>query len=288
MRSVSLLRAGLLACGLGLVACAEVQEFQQGSGFGPKFDNPLMEAGAGLLQGVPEPREIAMGQEMSAALLGAADLDADASVQEYVNRVGLWIVQQSERDHLPWRFGVLETPAMNAFAAPGGYVFITRGLFDALQSEAELAGVLAHEIAHVLRRHHLDAIRQDHALDLASELVAASGHADAVEELPPEVKARVGNAAKALYARGLNRADEYEADQVGAVLMARAGYDPLALAAVLHELDRIGGTDDKLRLMFETHPSPSDRLTSLAPILEDRFAGGGYAELGARYRKYRR
>ena len=82
------------------------------------------------------------------------------ALQRYVNRVGRWLTLHTERPGLPWHFGVLDHPNVNAFAAPGGYIFVTRGLVEKMHSEAELAGVLAHEIAHVLRKHHLNAIQK--------------------------------------------------------------------------------------------------------------------------------
>ncbi len=281
---------GVTACCLFLASCAQVQQLQKSSGIGSEEDAQMLQAGLGLFQEVPQPREIAMGQEMAAALLGAADLSDREDLQRYVNQVGLWVALQSERSDLPWRFGVLDTPALNAFAAPGGYVFVTRGLLRVLQSEAELAGVLAHEIAHVLRRHHLKAMQQDQALALMSELgtraVDHAGHGDVVEALPADLKARIANAAKGLYARGLNRADEYEADTVATVLMARAGYDPIAFTSVLHKFAALNPAESELHLMFETHPSPTSRLDHLAELWETRFGRGGYAELAGRYNRH--
>lgn len=269
-----------------LSGCEQVRQFQQSVGLGGG-DTGTVGSAMSLFEQVPESEEIAIGQEISATLLGAAALSTDQAKQRYVNQVGLWLAEQTERSDLPWRFGVLDTPAINAFAAPGGYVFVTAGLLDLLSTEAELAGVLAHEIAHVLKRHHLRAVKQDKAISLIGELGEAaaerSGHADA---LPDSVKESIGNVARALYAKGLNRADEYDADQVGAVLMARAGYNPYAFASVLHKLSRVAGADPGAQLLFETHPAPSDRLDQIAELLEGPLSGGAYAELQGRYQKF--
>ncbi len=109
---------------------------------------------------IGEPEEIQIGKDLAARLLGAAPLAKDENLQRYVNRVGRWLALQTERPDLPWQFGVLEAPQLNAFAVPGGTIFVTRGLVERMKSEAELAGVLAHEISHVLRKHHLKAIQK--------------------------------------------------------------------------------------------------------------------------------
>ena len=93
--------------------------------------------------GLDEPEEIAVGREVAGRTLGAAPLVADPELQAYVNRVGRWIAMQTERPDLPWHFGVLDTASVNAFAAPGGYVLVTRGLYEMLDTESQLAGVLA-------------------------------------------------------------------------------------------------------------------------------------------------
>lgn len=182
--------------------------------------------------------EIRIGQEFAALLLGAKPLAADARLQRYVNALGLWLALQTERPDLPWTFGVLEDPGFNAFATPGGYIFVTRGLVERMQGEAELAGVLAHEIAHVLQRHHLKAVQKNAGLALIGNL------ADTVrKERHAEARAALGNIGKKLYASGLSKEDEFEADRMAVVIAARAGYDAYGLpAARLEWLERAMGT----------------------------------------------
>jgi len=122
--------------------------------------------------------EIALGGDVAARLVGAAPLVADARVQRYVNHVGRWLASQTERADLPWKFGVLEAPQINAFAVPGGTIFITRGLLEKMGSEAELAGVLGHEIAHVLRKHHLKAIQKGALASLSGDVAGAARERD--------------------------------------------------------------------------------------------------------------
>lgn len=286
MKSLMFLKCTLVSLSLMLAGCEQVRQFQQNIGLGGEQSAELS-AAMSLFEEVPQSEEIAIGQEISATLLGAAELSADDAKQLYVNRVGLWLAEQTERSDLPWRFGVLDTPAVNAFAAPGGYVFVTTGLLDLLDTEAELAGVLAHEIGHVLKRHHLRAVKQDKAIGMLGKLgQAAADHSGHADVLPASVKEKIGNVARTLYAKGLNRADEYDADQVGAVLMARAGYSPYALASVLHKLSALSGSDASVQLLFETHPAPTDRLDELSELLEGPLGSGEYAELGGRYQRH--
>lgn len=207
--------------------------------------------------------EIEIGDGITETLLGARPLYNDAELQLYVNTVGLWVAQQSERPDLPWHFGVNDSDHINAFAAPGGYIIITKGMMMLLRNEAELAGVLGHEVAHVTRKHHLKALRKSAVMNLLSAGVASataeSRHANLVQKL-------VGPT-KELYARGLDKADEYEADRMGVVLAARAGYDPYGLPAVLTTLASADPKDNYLTLLYKTHPLPQDRLDKLAPGL---------------------
>ncbi len=218
---------------------------------------------------IDEPKEIELGQGMSAQLLGAAPLVDDEDVQRYVNQVGMWVVNQSERSNLPWRFGVLDEDSINAFAAPGGYIFISKGLFLLLRNESELAGVLAHEIGHVLEKHHLDDIKEraQNGLfkDLAGELVSqkfGSGWGKLVKQL--------SNIGVEVWESGLNREDEFEADQIGVVLAARAGYDPYGLVGVLDTLNRINpSSSESYKQMHATHPQPNDRIM----LLDNQMTG---------------
>jgi len=233
--------------------------------------------------GVDEEEEALIGFEAASTLLGASPLMEHEATQRYVNRVGRWVAMQSARPELPWRFGVIDHPNINAFAAPGGYIFITRGLLFELRNEAELAGVLGHEITHVVEKHHLDALQSQARLNLAGNVAAAA----------LESKGRNANqydwvtaGAKTLYTRGLDRDDEFEADRMGVVLAARAGYDPYGLPAVLQRLDRIAADDNRLALLFKTHPAPADRMAELSGRMEGRLDGlAGTGDGAPRFRE---
>jgi predicted Zn-dependent protease len=216
---------------------------------------------------VPEPKEIEMGGGIASNLLGAAPLLKNAAVQKYVNDVGRWLAMQTERPDLPWQFAVLDDNDVNAFASPGGYVFITKGLLMNMKSEAELAGVLAHEISHVLRKHHLAAIKKGARTELMAEFTA-----EVVKEKGGSKNlVKLVNAGTELYARGLDKNDEFEADRMGVVIAARAGYDPYGLPAVLQTLQSLNPKDTKLALMFKTHPALADRLNLLDQLMTGRF-----------------
>lgn len=214
--------------------------------------------------GISEPEEISMGREIAGRVLGAAPLVNDAALQAYVNRVGRWIAVQSERPDLPWRFAVIESPAINAFAAPGGYVLLTRGLYEILDTEAQLAGVLAHEIAHIVRRHHVTVLQKSAALSAGAQLAQRDNRTALINNM-------IGTGAE-VFARGLDKSAEHEADAVGVVLAARAGYNPYGLVDVLHKLAARGSADASMALLFKTHPQPGERLASLADLLTPQVA----------------
>jgi len=212
---------------------------------------------------IDEKQEVEIGRDMAAMLLGAAPLLANDAVQRYVNHVGRWLASQTERPDLPWQFGVLDAPQLNAFATPGGFIFVTRGLFERMGSEAELAGVLAHEIAHVIRKHHLKAIQKNAQAGLAADVLSLAmrdGRSDARQKL-----VAFGTE---MFARGLDKSDEIEADQLGVVIAARGGYDAYGLPAVLQALQAMNPQDSGLALMFKTHPAPGERLDALAQKMQ--------------------
>lgn len=211
-------------------------------------------------------QEIALGNDLTARLLGAMHPLDDAAVQSYVNRVGRWLSLQTERPDLPWRFAVVDTESLGAFAAPGGNVIITAGLMRLMRDENELAGVLAHEIAHVVEKHHVHAIMKqaraslarDMAADLATEYVSKN----------PLVTEALMNAGMNIYSSGLDQADEMAADSAGTIIAARGGYDPLGLLLVLTTLDSIDAAEPRGALMFSTHPPTRDRIDRLVPLAE--------------------
>ena len=214
--------------------------------------------------GTSQEEEIAIGRQIAGNLLGASGLVKDNLLQKYVNNVGRWVASQSERPDLPWHFGVIESKDINAFAAPGGYVFVTRGLYLQLHNEAELAGVLAHEIGHVIRKHHLKLLQQSSLVDLGGQALARQvGNNDKVQQL-------IGSGAEVV-ARSLDKNAEFEADSIAVVLSARAGYDPYSFPEVLQGIGHIAKDDNSVAMLFKTHPLPEDRLDKLSVAMGASF-----------------
>jgi predicted Zn-dependent protease len=253
--------------------------------------NDAISIGNNLLESAKEvtpEQEQTIGYSVMANLLGAEPLVKDAALQRYVNQVGSWVAAQSEQPNLTWRFGVIDSPNINSFAAPGCYILITRGLWDRLTSEAELAGVLGHEITHVVKKHHLRAMRSDRLQSAVSQ--SASMYAD-IKNVKGTQKAltNVGKGFSEVFVRGLDKGDEYEADINGMVLAARAGYNPYALVSVLQLLGNVNPNDGAVALMFSTHPSPKDRLDNIDQNIGDKleaFADG--AESTKRFNQAKR
>lgn len=206
-----------------------------------------------------------LGQDMSAMLLGASALVNNDEAQHYLNQVGMWIALQTDQPQLPWRFGIIDTPNINAFAAPGGYIFITRGLFLRLHNEAELAGVLGHEISHVLKHHHTQAMKKRGAGDVVFGLLKARSEKSQQADMTA-----INNLTRNLYSSGLDKNDEYEADRMGVVLAYRAGYSAFGLPAVL-QMYAASPQDASLELLFATHPAPNNRLGELDKLMTGRF-----------------
>ncbi|HEY3300151.1 MAG TPA: M48 family metallopeptidase [Methylophilaceae bacterium] len=209
--------------------------------------------------------EIQLGREITGNLLGAAPLVKDEALQKYVNQVGRWVASQSERPDLPWHFGVIESEDLNAFSAPGGYVLITKGLYRKLENEAQLAGVLGHEIGHVIKKHHLKLLQKSQLINFGASLLGSKlGKTDLT------VQKVIGNGAE-IMARGLDKDAEFEADRIGMTLATRAGYDPFGLTDVLQTIGQTNKNDSSVALLYKTHPSPDDRLAKLSDAVGSRF-----------------
>ena len=223
------------------------------------------------IQSPSKQEEIQLGREITGSLLGAAPLVNDVALQNYVNKVGRWVANQSERADLPWHFGVIESEDINAFAAPGGYVIITKGLYRKLDNEAQLAGVLAHEIAHVVKNHHLKIMQQSQLLDLGADLLGKQLAKD------NQVIQKVIGSGAEVCARSLDKSAEFEADRMGVALTSRAGYEPYGLPEVLQTIGQTGKDEGSVALLFKTHPHPDDRLVKLDDAIGnrlDKISGG--------------
>lgn len=228
--------------------------------------NDLLELLAQSVDNIDEAREIEIGRQLSAVLLGSKPLVRDPALQRYVNRLGRWIALQSPRPQLPWAFGVLDDPGFNAFAAPGGFVFVTRGLVDRVD-EAELAGILSHEITHVVEKHHLKALAAKARSGIATQLVASQLR----NNLGGVISAQMLALGRDLYSSGLDQGDEFQSDREGVALAAHAGFDPYGLPSVLQQLRAATPDNPLFTLTLSTHPPAQQRLEQLELAMGSRL-----------------
>ncbi len=226
------------------------------------------------LREIGEAEEIQLGGDLSGIILGAAPLIQDQAKQRYVNRLGRWLASHSERANLPWKFGIIESSDLNAFSMPGGYVLVTRGMFDNARSVSELAGVLAHEIAHVVRKHQLNALQKKMGNGTLRDISGLYGGGPRLGGggIMGRLTGKLLESGRELFASGLDKADEYEADQMGVVIAARSGYSPYGLVGVLQTL-AAEPVDGRYGLMSRTHPQAADRLTRLDGAMGTRLDG---------------
>jgi beta-barrel assembly-enhancing protease len=246
----SLLCWALVPAALWLAGCA--------GGF-PSVES-LARVGASTLPIGPE-KETEIGFGIAAVVAGRFPVAADTSLLHYVNLVGRTVAEQSPRRHeVAFRFGVLETDDVNAFAAPGGFILVTRGALALMDDESVLAGVLAHEIAHVDQKHVLEEIRRSSVVQSARDEGMLTGPVlDQLSEL-----------GGSLLFTGLSRSDEMEADSLALIYAAAAGYRVDGLPRFLERLRAREGGEEKLRELTATHPSVADRLTALRRQLQAR------------------
>ncbi len=215
--------------------------------------NPV--TGKSELALVSESQEIDMGKQGAAEVAQSIGLYPDDAVQAYVSRVGLSLAAQTERPKLPWQYQVVDDPAVNAFALPGGYIFVTRGLLTHMTSEAELASVLGHESGHVAARHSVQQISRAQVATLGLGLgsILSSG----VRKYGDVAGAGLG----VLFLK-FSRDDETQADQLGFRYALTDGYDVREMVRVFQMLDgveKLGG-GGRVPEWQSTHPNPGNRV----------------------------
>jgi predicted Zn-dependent protease len=225
---------------------------------------------------ISDQEERELGERVSATVRTEFGVVQNAAVTKYVSLLGNLLAKSSSRPALKWEFIVLDTDGVNAFAAPGGIVHITRGALGLIKSEAELAGVLGHEIAHITKKHTVNAIQKNKAIKMTTEEVGAKGSA---------YYSKLANAAyDNVVERGFDRGDEDDADQEGLRLANKAGYNPAALAYFLVKLMErnkgLAGT--KPNGLFSTHPDTQARIDKQnRQIKAEKLAGTAMGQ--ARY-----
>lgn len=221
--------------------------------------------------------EAKLGAEVSERIRIRYGVVQDAAVHRYVTLVGTALAQASSRPGLPWQFIVLDVDGVNAFAAPGGYVHITRGALALIHDEAELAGVLGHEIIHVTEKHTVNAIQKSKAVQMgASETLSNSS-----DLLEKAVTASYDN----IVEKGFGRAEENESDEKGVALANKVGYAPNGLSAFLTRLKDRNKDSKEKRGLFASHPEMQGRLDNIKKeIASQKMAST--ATLADRYKKF--
>lgn len=205
--------------------------------------------------------EIKLGTEVSAKVRERYGVAQDKDVHRYVTLVGSLLVQKSSRPGLPYTFIVLDTDGVNAFAAPGGFIHITRGALGLISNEAELAGVLGHEIVHVAEKHTIKAIQKGKMVQMGAD-ETLSGNAALFSKLVDKTTE--------LVMAGFGRNEELESDRLGAALTNTIGYAPSGLTDFLKRLqDRNKGATEKQGL-FASHPEMQERLDKVDKQIKDQ------------------
>lgn len=193
-------------------------------------------------------QEISLGSQVNQQLLGQSfRLHRDAGLTSYVDEIGQSLIPYSDRPDIPYVFQVVEDDSINAFATMGGYVYITTGLLAAADNEAEVAGVLGHEVGHIAEKHALDQMRD---VAIAQGVAGAFGLSrNQMVSIAVDVALTLPN----------SRKDELVADDHGFITMGEAGYDQTGMATLMQKLD----SGNSPPAIFSTHPNPRDRVARL-------------------------
>ena len=212
------------------------------------------------LIGNNDKKEIEVGTGMAARLVDVAPVVDDVDLQKKVNLIGTWLALHLDNgNEFDWKFAVVDSDDINAFATPAGYVLVTRGLVKKLNDDHELAGVIAHEMNHIVQRHYVKGIKLQAGIGLAGDLASMSTDNRKYQD-------RIDKATSAgteLWSRGLDKNLEFECGRNAVVLSARSGYDPYGLVAVLQTLEAMDPGDSSLALLYKSHPRPTERLQQL-------------------------
>jgi predicted Zn-dependent protease len=215
-----------------------------------------------------------LGAEVSANIRKKFGVVQDPAVHRYVTLVGAVLARVSQKPDYTWRFIVLDTDAVNAFAAPGGYVHITKGCLALVANESELAGVLGHELVHVVEDHTIKALSKAGMVDTAASASGKGG----------DITAGLVNQVTSIALQGFGRGEELESDHDGLDLAAKAGYQPDGLRTFLQRLTDRNKNSSEKRGLFASHPAMQERLDKLAS--QEKKARPSTVTLEARYKQF--
>jgi predicted Zn-dependent protease len=223
---------------------------------------------------ITEGDEVEIGTQVCEKVRQRYGVVQDPAVHKYVALVGTALSQASSRPSLPWTFIVLDTDGVNAFAAPGGFIHVTRGALALMANEAELAGVLAHEMIHVTGKHTVKAIQKTKAAEIGAQ-----------ETIKDEkVLGRIVDATTEIVLAGFGRNEELESDREAALLVTKVGYKADGLHDFLGRLAERNKASTEKQGLFASHPEMNERLEKLSKQVGAENLGGT-ATLEARYRK---
>jgi predicted Zn-dependent protease len=207
-----------------------------------------------------EAEELAIGQQQDAEIRREMGVYDDPNLQRYVNEIGQELARNSHRPTLPWTFTIVDNAAINAFALPGGYIYVTRGLLAYLDDESELAGVLGHEIGHVTARHAAQAYTRQAQANLGLTILSI---------FVPSTRpfADLGATGLGVLFLKHGREAELEADRLGVEYGSGAGYDPSGVPRFLATLARVNAMSERgVPNWLSTHPDPGSRVTKAEPV----------------------
>ena len=240
--------------------------------------NPV--TGQSQLALMSEAQEIETGRQMDVDVRRQMGVYEDARLQRYVEEIGLSLARQSHRPNLPWTFAIVDSPVVNAFALPGGYIYVTRGLLAHMSDEAELAGVLGHEVGHVTARHAVESYSRGAGAQLGLAVASI---------LFPSARpyGELASTGLGLLFLKYGRDDELQADGLGVEYAGKSGWDPRGVADMLQTLARLdaGSTDRKgTPNWLATHPDPLSRVQKVQSAVAAQHTAAAERSPGRRDR----
>ena len=223
--------------------------------------------------GVSTQQEVQMGQQYSAQINQQLPIISDPELHRYINVLGDSIAKLADDRQLEWHFYIVDSKEVNAFAVPGGFIYINRGLIERTATMDELAGVLGHEIGHVVARHGAEHLAK-------AQLIQGLGGAAVIASYDPDnpqsayrnqaVAAAVGQLVNMRFGRD----DELESDRLGVRFIAEAGYDPRSMLRVMEVLAEAGKGRGRSPEFFSTHPNPENRMGEIERAIKEQFPNG--------------
>jgi len=217
---------------------------------------------------ISQEQEIAMGEQAAPEFADQFGGEVrDSTVQQYVRNVGQAVAEVADRK-MPYEFTLLNSDVPNAFALPGGKVFVTAGLVSVMTNERQLAAVLGHEIGHVCAKHNVKGLQRQMGAEILASIAASAvgGEAGKAAEVGAKVAGGIINLR-------YSRKDEYQADELGIRYMSRAGYSPWGMVELLRRLEELRSSGGTLPEFFQTHPDVDKRIDRAQEIVRRNYAG---------------